>query len=197
MKGEQARNEIKGRVGPALYSVMEPGDDIVAGTMTAARSRPCLEVLVVLAGLGIGTVELFGNLGHGLNPGARAILGAVGFGAGMAPAVAQIMRKPVFVAVTQRQLICYRMSRFDHAPVRLVLRAAPTSVRITSSGHGRLWSSVRYCGPGARKRGLRLCTGRIWREDLDEVLAALQLAGAAVHVGTALPLVPMSTGFKP
>lgn len=199
MKGEAARNKIKGRVGPALYSVMEPGDDIVAGMMTEAGPRPGLDMLAALVAIGIGMGGWFDLFGPGLSPSARAVLGIVSFAAGPWPVITLVVRKPVFVAVTQRELMCYRMSRFDHAPVRLLFRAPPACVRITGSGRRGLWSSVRYSGPGARNRGLRLNIVWYWRQDLHEVLTALLLAGAAVDISagvTAPPLVPTSIGVK-
>jgi hypothetical protein len=197
MKGEKARNKarnkVKGRVGPALYSVLEPGEVIVAGVLTDAGSRPGLDVLAALAAIGVGIAGTFDFLGSGLSPGARAVLGIVSFTAGLQKVVAAMMRKPVFVAVTQRSLICYRLSRLGHAPVRLLFRAPPDLVHITGSAHrGRLWSAVRYRGPEARKRGVRLSIAWYWRQDLHQVLAALQFAGATVDVRagvTALPVV--------
>lgn len=89
------------------------------------------------------------------------------------PLVLLIWRRPVFVAVTQRQLICYRLSRNNNAPVRLLFCAPPSSTRVTYLGRlWPTWRSVRYDGPVAEGQGLRLMVGRRWRRDLDEVLGA-------------------------
>jgi hypothetical protein len=87
---------------------------------------------------------------------------------------------PVFIAVTQRQFICYRLSRVGNEPIRPLFRAPLTWVRMTTlvSGLPR-GRSVRYSGPGAGYRGLRLNVHARWRKDLDQVLAALQASGAA------------------
>jgi len=42
-------------------------------------------------------------------------------------------------------------------------------------------TSFRYSGPGAEGQGLRLNVHLRWRQDLDEVLGALQDGGAAVE----------------
>jgi hypothetical protein len=108
VQSEVARNKAKGRVGPALYSVMEPGDDIVAGVMTDRGSRPGLEFLLALTAFAVGTGGFFGLVGSWLSPGARTILGAAGFAAIITPLATFVLRRPVFLAVTQRTLICYR-----------------------------------------------------------------------------------------
>jgi hypothetical protein len=43
------------------------------------------------------------------------------------------------------------------------------------------WKSIRYDGPGAEGRSLRLNVAGRWRQDLDEVLAALQAQGGRVE----------------
>jgi hypothetical protein len=157
-------------VGPALYRVMEPGDQIIAGTWARTGPTPWLEMLVavpsVFAVAGITTSATLGPFGDLLlvNLAALALL---------------IMRRPVFVAVTQRQLICYRLSRMNNAPVRLLFCAPLLSTRVTYLGRSApRWRSVRYDGPGAESRSLRLNVAGRWRQDLDEVLAALQRAAA-------------------
>ena len=92
------------------------------------------------------------------------------------------MRRPVFVAVTRRQLICYRLSWMNNAPVRLLFCAPLPSTRVTYLGGAMpRWRSIRYDGPGAEGRSLRLNVVGRWRQDLDEVLAALQAQGGRVE----------------
>jgi hypothetical protein len=197
MRGEKARNKVRGRVGPALYSVLEPGEVIVAGVLADAGPRPSLDMLAALAAIGVGIAGTFDLLGSGLTPGARTVLGIVSFTAWLAPAVAAMMRKPVFAAVTQRSLICYRLSRFGHDPVRLLFRAPPDAVHLTDSARrGRLWSAVRYRGPGASKRAVRLSIAWYWRQDLHQVLTALQFAGAAVDVRAGVTALPAAASVN-
>jgi hypothetical protein len=149
---------------------MEPGDRIIAGTWAMTGPAPWLDML----GL-VPLVFMFveSTAGVPLDPFQPL--------ASFLPLVLLIWRRPVFVAVTQRQLICYRQSRMNNAPVRLLFCAPLVSTRVTYLG--RLWphwASVRYDGPGAEGRGLRLMVAGRWRRDLDEVLAALQLQGGIV-----------------
>ena len=51
-----------------------------------------------------------------------------------------------------------------------------------SARRGRLWPAVRYRGPGVGKRPVRLSIAWYWRQDLRQVLTALQVAGATVDV---------------
>ena len=90
-------------------------------------------------------------------------------------------RRPVFVAVTQRQVICYRLSRMNNAPGRLLFCAPLLSTRVTYLGRFLRWRSIRYDGPGAEGRSLRLNVAGRWRQDLDEVLAALLAQGGGVE----------------
>jgi hypothetical protein len=94
------------------------------------------------------------------------------------------LSRPVFVAVTQRQLICYRLSGMTGRPVRLLFSAPLAAVRVTP-GHRMpvwvtCWRSIRYAGPGAEGRNLQLTVGWSQRRQLDEVLAALHARGASV-----------------
>jgi hypothetical protein len=165
------RNTVKRAVGPALYRVMEPGDQIIAGTWAVTGPTPWLEMLgalpCVFAVAAITTdvrLEPFWQLVN------------------LASLVLLFMRRPVFVAVTKRQLICYRLSRMDNAPVRLLFCAPLLSTRVTYLGRSwPRWRSIRYDGPGAEGRSLRLNVAGRWRQDLDEVLAALQAQGGGVE----------------
>ena len=71
-------------------------------------------------------------------------------------------------------------------------------MRITSLGSGTpRWRSVRYSGPGAGDRDLRLNVYGHWHKDLDEVLAALQAGGAAVEGASPAELPAAGTGTLP
>jgi hypothetical protein len=171
---------IKRRVGPALYQAMEPGDQIIAGTFAMSGYSPSWDALAAvptIAGGVAGLLGLFSN--YAASPGS-SVLG-VGLGAFIMSSV-QLQRRQVFMAVTQRQLICYRLTRVGYEPTRLLFGVPLASVRMSSLGNSALrWRSVRYSGPGAGDRGLRLNVHGRWRKDLDEVLAALQAGGAAVE----------------
>jgi hypothetical protein len=190
VKGDKARNKIKGRIGPALYSAMEPGDDVVAGVLAEAGSGPRLDLLAGLIAVSMAIVGVYDLSGSGLSRIAGLDFGTMNLIVWLLTALTFVARKPVFVAVTQRSLICYRVSRLGRSPVQLLFRVPPSSVRITGSGRGLLRSSVRYSGPGAGENGLRLTVLRFWRGDLDEVLTTLQLAGAAIDIAGSVAVLP-------
>jgi len=67
-------------------------------------------------------------------------------------------------------------------PVRLLFRAPLAAVRVTGARSGApAWRAFRYSGPGAESRAPRLNVHWRWRQDLDEVLWALQAGGAVVE----------------
>ena len=166
------RNTIKREVGPALYKVMEPGDQIIAGTWAMAGPTPWLDTLVAVPFIAFSVAGF--TTGASPSP-------LWGVTPSLVPLVLLVWRRPVFVAVTERQLICYRLSRMTNEPVRLMFCAPLLAVRVTSLGRsGPRSTSIRYDGPGAEKRSLRLNVIGRWRQDLDEVLAALHARGASV-----------------
>jgi hypothetical protein len=187
------RDIVKRRVGPALYEAMEPGDQIIAGALAMTGPSPAWELLLALPALAGGVAGAAG-LFSSLSP--PQLLGPVlVFVPFLFAWPLQLRRKPVFAAVTQRQFICYGMSRFGHEPSRLLFSAPLAAVRVTNLG-GRMpnWGAVRYSGPGIDGRSLRLNASRRWRKDLNEVLVALQVGGAAVD-GMPPSRPPLQPGF--
>ncbi len=187
------RDIVKRRVGPALYEAMEPGDQIISGALAMTGPSPAWELLLVLPALA-GTVAGAAGLFSNFSP--PQLLGPVlAFVPFLFAWPLQLRRKPVFVAVTQRQLICYGMSRFGNVPSHLLFSAPLETVRVTNLG-GRvpIWGSVKYYGPGVDGRSLRLNASRRWRKDLNEVLVALQVGGAALD-GMPPSRPPLRPGF--
>jgi len=174
------RQIVKRRAGAALYEVMEPGDQIMAGTLAMTGPSALWELLLALPALAggvAGAANLFGDLSLPLL--ISPVLVFVPF---LLAWPLQLSRRPVFVAVTQRQFICYGLSRFGNEPSRLLFSAPLEAVRTTVLGRRMPnWRAVRYRGPGAEGRGLRFNVKGRWRRDLTDVLAALQAGGAAVH----------------
>jgi hypothetical protein len=174
------REVVKRRVGPALYQAMEPDDQIIAGALAMSGCSPTWDVLAGGPAVASGVAGAVGLFSSYTGSPALALVGL-----GLSPLILVPLRhwrRPVFIAVTQRQFICYRLSKVGNEPIRLLFRAPSMAVRMTSLGCGApRWTSVRYTGPGAGDRGLRLNVHARWRKDLDEVLAALQDSGAAVE----------------
>jgi hypothetical protein len=178
--------ETKRHVGPALHGVMEPGERILAGAyaVTGWRWR---ETCVAL-GLSGWAVLTFPLLGH-LSPLGSLLLG-------LAPIllvplyVLDTTRRRVFVAVTDRQLICVSMKRLFAGRVRFHAPIGSFHIRRTVSRSR--YRSLTYAGPGAPVTGLRVTATGKWRQDMDEVATALQEAG--VLVGGFVPAVLAELG---
>jgi hypothetical protein len=183
------RNTIKRAVGPALYRVMEPGDQIIAGTWATQGAGLWVETLVVAALTALGLV-----IPLGADPASFLAWCAPLFLGTLVPLVSPAWRRPVFVAVTQRQLICYRLSMVNE-PGRILVCAPLAFVRVTYLGRRMpLGRSIRYDVPGAQRPSLRLNVPARWLRDLDEVLAALRAQGVSV-AGT--PIRPAERAVLP
>ena len=169
---------VKRRVGPALNQVMEPGDQIIAGALVITGPSAAWDLFPALCAVVCGVLGSAGLFSSFSPP---PIVAGLGVATVLLPLPLQLRRRPLFVAVTQRQLICYRMSKLGTEPSGMLFCAPLAAVRMTRPG-GRMphWTSVRYTGPGVSGQGLRLNTSRRWRKDLSDVLAALQTGGAAV-----------------
>jgi hypothetical protein len=175
------RMRIRARVSPALYSAMEPGDQVVADMV--AQTGPsiaidlavslCL-VLASLADLALCTWRLVHGEGGADPLGATAIFG------GVLALVPLWLRKPVFVVVTRRQVFCYRLNRFDTSgtPREMMFAVSLPSASITRTR----WS-LRYTGPDGK--AIRFNSGwtRKSRQDLNDVVAALEASGNMVEPG--------------
>jgi hypothetical protein len=172
---------------------MEPGDQIMAGALAMTGPTPAWELLFALPALIGGTIGaegLFSSFGPPQSLGPIFVFVPFLFALPL-----QLSRKQVFVAVTQRQLIVYRMSKLGNEPSRLLFSTPLASVRMTRLG-SRVpnWRAVRYSGPGADGSGLRLNVSNRWRRDLDKILTALQAGGAAVD-GMPPSRPPLQPGF--
>lgn len=166
------RKTIKREVGQALHKVMEPDDRIVAGTWAAAGPGPWLDILAIA---GFFVLEM-AALRMGASPGPLWEMTGPAI-----PMATYFWRRPVFVAVTERQLICYRLARITNDPLGPRFCAPVPTVRMTAlSGRLAPWWSIRYDGPGAERRGLRLNLPPTWRRDTGDVLDALYQRGAYV-----------------
>jgi hypothetical protein len=166
------KSSIKREIGPALYKVMEPGDRVIAGTWAVAGPGPWLDLLGCVPFFAFGTVGLV----TGASPDPFWLMTPWAILLGLL-----FWRKPVFIAVTERQLICYRLSRTANKPLRPWFCAPLLTVRVTFLNCSlSRWTSIRYDGPGVEGRGLRLNLTPSWGRDLDEVLAALHDRGASV-----------------
>lgn len=125
------------------------GNSALRTSSAVTGPDPLLDLATNLPALGVLFVSI----------GARAEVIALWGGAAswLLSTVLVFSRRPVFIAVTERQLICYRLSRIGSEPIRLLFCAPLITLSMTSVGRGALrWRSVRYSGPGAEGSSLRL-----------------------------------------
>jgi hypothetical protein len=178
-----------------------PADDIVAGTMASGGPGPRAIIgVVVIASVLLTQAQLFlGGL-------AREIATYYGYGVSglITMLVLERIRHPVYLTVTQDELICYRVRKMSQQPARagVLFRAPSCAVRVHGSKDkkGRRWAiGFASRGPGAKGRlpqqhrirawleRLRLVfrqpltVDRSWFRELGEVMTALQASGAEVQ----------------
>lgn len=173
--GEWAKNSIRMADGPA--------DDLTAGTM--ASLSPAFWVILA-AGACAGTVPmlLVSLMPDGI---VRILTSFVIYGAfgGISAIWLGRMQRPVYLAVTQDELVCYRVPKTSQKPARadMLFRMSPCLIRITGKKdkEGRNWViRVKSRTPGATGRLRSLAVDRSWFRELDDVVAALHAAGAEV-----------------
>jgi hypothetical protein len=122
---------------------------------------------LAIAVTAVGLVSLFGPLPGPSAGGIPAPLLVVGI---------LFLRRPMFVVVTNKRLICLRLSRFRRAPQQLAFAVPLAEVRIVKYRPGKYASSIQCEIPGHKRP--RLNVGRAGRKDLDKVEEALSRAGA-------------------
>jgi hypothetical protein len=183
---EQTRT--RRRVGPALFSVMAPGEQILAGALGWTGRRRGAEIVggyVVLA-LYVTLVypfQLLGSIAALSSAAAKVLL----FAAAWACALISLRHRWVFLAVTDRQLIWVRSPgsaqpwAWIHAPLDVIrLRGGPSSAVLRST-------SVVVRAPGLPPAGLQFSAAGPWRQDLDQFVAEMQTAGFRVGGYTERP----------
>jgi hypothetical protein len=185
--GERAMNAIRMAGGPA--------NDLIAGTM-ASTIIPGARWIIPFGMIGMAQTVVTSHLPGGNLAGmlAAAVWGVIW--------AALPLRRPVYLIVTQGELICYRVPEVSRQPARAkeLFRMPPGAVRVK----GRKYkedknTTVRFAsrGPGGARpprhrsrawpEGLRCLASRqplaidpSWHQELGEVLTALQAAGATI-----------------
>jgi len=181
---ERAKQKAKRHVRPALHSVMRPDEATIAGFPAVTGPPMAVETVIALVMSGIG---FWGVFGAGPVPG----IGPIPFLLGALPSVSMILRRHMFIAVTSRQVIWVRVSRFNGLPSGEV-RTAPLDAVGFAVGMRVLGDqALRYSWPGSRRR--RIHVSRFWRTDMGEALSTLRFAGAAVASSDAITLRPRPT----
>jgi hypothetical protein len=168
---------------------MAPGEPIVAA-VPAATGPPLWQlglplVPLALASIWLGLLQLLGNSGTAQLALPASLLLAAGV------ILVPNLSRPVFLAVTDRQLICVRLSRVTSAPVGLIFAVPLAAAGTTSYRPGRWSSSLRCRWPGRRGRGRRLTIAPRWQPELEAVVAALRAAGG--YAGLPLAVSPANS----
>jgi hypothetical protein len=187
--------ETKRSVGPVLNAVMEPGEQILAGSLAVTGWWRWREACI---GLGLSCPALLAGplpvLGHA-SPLGSLLLGTLLPILLLPLFVLDVTRRNVFVAVTDRQLICLSMRNMTPSRVRFHVPIGSFQIRKVMSRNR--YRSLAYAGPGVRTPRLRVtATGR-WRQDMDEVTETLQAAGVPVDGFVPAPLTGLWSAAEP
>ena len=161
---------LKRRAAEALRHDLQPGERIVADSaVTSDPSRWAAAVLltVAVALTAAGLVSL-------LSPPAAGPVFAIGLpvlGLGI-----QFLPRPMYVAVTDRRLICIRVSRLRSTPRRGAFAMPLADIRILNSRSSNHGASIQCEIPGGKP--ILLHVGRAGRKEFAEVETVLARSGA-------------------
>jgi hypothetical protein len=189
-------------VGRAIREVMEPGENVLAATKAKAMASwwPIL-LFLILPVLGFfWAITVLGST-TSLNIVIAMALVWVPIGIAYQWLIgysSRAERRPVYLAVTEQQLICLKLKKSGQAgslmfnaplltvQIRCVRRPLQgwSYVRYRGLSMNLRWSDVRY--PGVSSHGLWLYSPRSQRNDMTKVLQELQSAGARVDGPSAL-----------
>lgn len=163
------------RENPALLSVLEPGDRVVATMRAAERFWLVLGTLVsVVLAVAWFLAVVLTHESFAVAVPLFIVVGAVNL-------VVWSRQRPYFIAVTERLVVCHGVTWFRGRPTRLMFTAPLSAVSVTVGGRNSvLGTPLRYTGPGVPSRGLHLIVGRRSEEFLGLVIAALRAGGASV-----------------
>jgi hypothetical protein len=177
-----SRKTVKHRVGPALHELLQPGDRIVAGFVAYPSISPNWDALWAFPSLLIAGLVSW-DIAHPPASGARNPTEGLVLIVGpqlvsMVLRLIRVCRPPLFIAVSEQQFICYYLSRIGSEPVRPRFCTPLTATRLTRRPAWILpWRSVRFSGAGTGGKDIRLYIHWTWRQDLRELLAAVQAGG--------------------
>lgn len=191
---QQARASIRLANGPA--------DDLIAGTMASVTIQGLWRALAIgLISVVVPALVLDSPLGF-LAKWLAALAFLVVWTAITTPMLTR--RRPVYLAVTPDELICYRVPKISQQPAaaHVLFRVSPRAARVKggTGKQGRTWTvSFASRGPGTKRRLPRqhpirawltelrlylalqpLTVDRSWFRELGEVMNALQASGAEV-----------------
>jgi hypothetical protein len=176
---------VKQRAQEALRRDLQPGEHVAASAVVMSgppRWGVAALLAVALALAAAGLAIIFGR-----QPGPVPVGPVIG----LAPAVlllgGMFLPRPMYVAVTDRRLICWQISRLGSAPRRLAFAVPLTGLRIVNYRSGKYGNSIRCETPGHKR--IRLDTRRAGRKDFAQVEIALARSGAFTKLDPPWPAV--------
>lgn len=173
------RAALQRQAAEALRHDLQPGERFAVGAVvTSDPSRWAMAALLTMAVVltTVGLLSLLGPL-----PASPVIaMGAPALGLSI-----QFLHRPMYVVVTDRRMICIRMSRFRSTARRPALAAPLADVRILSYRSGHYRASIRCEVPG--RKAILLHVSRAGRKDFAEVEMALARSGAFAKLDPPYP----------
>jgi hypothetical protein len=173
------RVALKRRAEETLRHDLQPGERIAAGSaVTSDPSRWGAAALLVaaLALTAAGLASLLGRLPA--DPVSALALPVLGLGI-------QFLPRPMYIAVTDRQLICYRLSRLRTTLGRPAFAVPFADLRIVNYRSGKYGTSIRCEIPG--RKPMLLNVSRAGRKDFAEVDMVLARSGAFAKLDPKYP----------
>jgi hypothetical protein len=178
----------KRRQQEALSHELQAGEHVTASAAAMSDPSRLAAAVVLAAAFALTAAGLASLLGPWLRPiPGSAVIGVAlpVLGLGIA-----FLSRPVYVAVTNRRLICWRLSRARGTSRQPALAAPLADLRIVSYRAGRHGTSIRCEIPGHRP--IRLDMRRAGCADFAEVDAALARSGAFTRLDPPYPTVAES-----
>jgi hypothetical protein len=173
-----------------LADTLEPGDRLVTsveGFVSQRRTHVMVSGAVMLAGIYPGWLDWASHSGRAVH----ALIALLVAAAGVWSLVEILIRKPLYVAVTERQLMLVEMN-LSRQPVRVLatvpIGAASLTTKRRSLNVAAVDGSPLQIGRKARTRLKIRVTDRQAR--LDAVAAALAAGGGMVNLPSAPPRSP-------
>jgi hypothetical protein len=173
------RAAVKRRAEEALRRELQPGEHVVAGaagTCDPSRWGTAALLAAALALAAAGLVSFIGPQPGLLSGGLALPLLILGI---------QFLPRSMYVAVTDRRLICCRLSRLRSMPRQLAFAVPLADLRIVNYRSGKYGSSVRCEIPGHKR--IRLAVGRAGRKDFAGVDMALARSGTFTKLDPPFP----------
>jgi hypothetical protein len=158
-----------------LLREVEPGENVAAGAYGQAGrayrwERP-VRMLAFAAWAVVYGYFIYGFVhGQSTNPAAVVAVNA----AALLVTIPARRRKPTYIALAGRWLYVIRLSPGGRKPASVISRTPVAALNASLVHRGRWQSEARFDGPGLPGKGLRMLASTGWRNDLYQLVSALQ-----------------------